>query len=823
MPDARISELPIASALTDTDLTPLVQSPGGTPVTRRATLAQIRSAVLAERGAHVRDYGAKGDGITNDAPAIQAAVNDLQNRGGGTLAFGPRTYRIASPVTVSASMVRLQGAGFSEAGGAGQGTWLVIDGTGFTPFTFTGVTARGSAVRDIAVQQNHPTSFGPSWAPADHPFVFRVEDCLGGVEFDNVLLARVNRGIYCRNSGRLDIRRLRGQVFTTGVEIDECLDVPRIHNLHFWPFWSADDSVVRWSQANGDAMVFRRCDGVFVDQAFVLGYRSMFRFAASPAGAPAERAGVTTKFYIGQAYADFVKHGVWIEANGTDGQIANLTTQGEIFNAGGAPVAGGAGILVDASNTRLQIGNLRVDDAEDNAIRVNGSGNRIDLFALRCVTFNTRSNGAAAIHLADSGAAAPNAVYLGASPLLENGNGGPLVNSGTNAVLAMQAPSGRTARPGLAVGSGDTGLHQPAAGTIAASAGGVEVLRATSAGGVTLGAAPGGHALEVSTPIGGANRVLVGGGATGSPVAVQAQGADASIGLALVPKGAGALMAQVPDGAVGGGNARGANAVDWQTTRTAATQVASGSNAVLAGGTGNTASGQYAALLGGSTNTAGGQSAVLGGGSNNSANGTHAVTAGGSWNWCSGTNGVVSGGTGNGNNGNYAWIPGGNNAHTRGTYARGAWSAGIFSTQGDAQAGEFVLRRQTTDATATRLTADNVAPVTTNQVILPNNGTFQVRLLVVARQVGGSAGTVGDSAGWELTALMRRGASAAATTLIGSSGASVAPLYSDAGAAAWRVGLAADTTNGGLAVNATGEANKTINWVARVLSIETAG
>ena len=51
---------------------------------------------------------------------------------------------------------------------------------------------------------------------------------------------------------------------------------------------------------------------------------------------------------------------------------------------------------------RVQIGNLRVDTVEDNPVRLEGSGNRLDLFSLRCVRFNTRGNGAAAIHLAEA-------------------------------------------------------------------------------------------------------------------------------------------------------------------------------------------------------------------------------------------------------------------------------------------------------------------------------------------------------------------------------------------------------------------------------------
>ena len=358
MPDVRISELPAATTPTDADLAPLVQSSGTTPETRRATVAQLRAAVLADRGAHVRDYGAVGDGVTNDAPAIQAAINDLKTKGGGTLSFGPHVYRIGSAIVLADATIRLQGAGFTEGPSPAQGTWLTIDATGFTPFTFTGIYTRGAAVRDIAVAQIHTAALNAAWAPVDYDFVFRVEDCLGGVDFDNVFLSNITRGIYARNSGRLDIRRLRGQVLRTGVEIDQCLDIPRIHSVHFWPFWTSDNNIIRWSQANGDALVFRRCDGVFIDQAFVLGYRSMFRFTSSASG-------ITTKFYIGQAYTDFCQYGVWIEANGTDGQIANLTSQNEIFAGAGAPLAGSSALRVDGSNTRVQIGNLRIDAVED--------------------------------------------------------------------------------------------------------------------------------------------------------------------------------------------------------------------------------------------------------------------------------------------------------------------------------------------------------------------------------------------------------------------------------------------------------------------------
>ncbi len=133
-----------------------------------------------------------------------------------------------------------------------------------------------------------------------------------------------------------------------------------------------------------------------------------------------------------------------------------------------------------------------------------------------------------------------------------------------------------------------------------------------------------------------------------------------------------------------------------------------------------------------------------------------------------------------------------------------------------------MLRRQTGDATPGRLTADGAAPGGANSVNLPANATYLVRLMVVARQVAGAAGTPGESAGWTVEALVRRGASPAATAVVGGGSGALAPAFADAGAAAWRLAIAADTANGGIAVSGAGEANKTVYWVARVLSVEVA-
>lgn len=281
-----------------------------------------------------------------------------------------------------------------------------------------------------------------------------------------------------------------------------------------------------------------------------------------------------------------------------------------------------------------------------------------------------------------------------------------------------------------------------------------------------------------------------------------AYGGSAASGTTILRVGGG-QVAQVPDSTATAGNARGAGGVDWQTSRSVNTQVASGINATLAGGTNNTVSGAQAACGGGAGNVISGANAACPGGSTNITNATN------------------------------SWCPGGERGSVQGQTGSGAWASGNFTVNGDAQSREFVLRRQTTDATATRLTADNGAPSGSNTIGLQNNGTYRLKLLVLAEQTAGSAGTAGDCASWEVDVLIKRGASAGTTSVVAirtvtaapalasvAAGTDIAPGMSDAAAAGWRLIIAADTANGALAVSGKGEINKTIRWFARVLGGE---
>ena len=249
--------------------------------------------------------------------------------------------------------------------------------------------------------------------------------------------------------------------------------------------------------------------------------------------------------------------------------------------------------------------------------------------------------------------------------------------------------------------------------------------------------------------------------------------------------------------------------------------VASGAWSVVCGGSKNTASGLGAVVVGGGdgtstyANTASNNGTFIGGGILNNVGGQYGAIVGGGLSNASGQYGFVGGGYNNLANGGFSTVSGGGFGTARsitGNTVFGASFIPIAFATGVSQAALLVLAVQTTDATATVLRSDNNAASGTNQVILPNNSAYFFRGEIISGKTAG-----GDTKGWTIEGVIKRGANAAATTLVGST---VTSLYADAGAATWTIGLTADTTNGGLTVTFTGQAATTIRTVCQIRTTE---
>jgi hypothetical protein len=257
----------------------------------------------------------------------------------------------------------------------------------------------------------------------------------------------------------------------------------------------------------------------------------------------------------------------------------------------------------------------------------------------------------------------------------------------------------------------------------------------------------------------------------------------------------GAFSLQVPDGTTKGGNARGIGAIDLQTNRGGANQVASGAYSIAMGynnivsgfaslgtGYGHTASGSYSVAMGYANTVSGYYSVAIG--ANNTVSGYYSVALGSR----SSTNSIVS---------------------------KLVVGSAFSAITGAYQHGQLGLGAITTDATATVLKADTNTVSATNQCTLQNNNALSFTIEVVARNTG-----TGMAGRWETKGLIKRGANASTTALVGTPTVTLTNGDAEAWIAAGSVAITPDTTNGALSVTVTGAASTTIHWFAKILTTE---
>jgi hypothetical protein len=275
--------------------------------------------------------------------------------------------------------------------------------------------------------------------------------------------------------------------------------------------------------------------------------------------------------------------------------------------------------------------------------------------------------------------------------------------------------------------------------------------------------------------------------------------------LVLTPKGSGAfILGRKPDGTAVGGNARGARAVDLQTSRTAAAQVASGSESFTAG-TACLASGIYSVAIGRSNTSSGTASVALGVAC--SASGQNSFVSG--WgNVASGIGAATWGGTnvsGNSASSSFSTVLGGLGGLSN-RYAMHSHSAGAFSAQGDAQRARFVMRRKTTDATPTELFLDGASV----RLTIPSGKVLGLTINITGIKSNGSA----------VAHYLRQ---YALKNVAGTCTEVYAPVtIGTDNAAGTTIALSANDTNDALKVEVTGITSEIWRWVASVDAVEIA-
>lgn len=246
--------------------------------------------------------------------------------------------------------------------------------------------------------------------------------------------------------------------------------------------------------------------------------------------------------------------------------------------------------------------------------------------------------------------------------------------------------------------------------------------------------------------------------------------------------------------------------------------IVTGKFATIAGGYLNEASGERSMVLGGSDNKAQAYGASVSGGFRNTASGNQSTVTGGQQNTASGSGSAVFNGRNNVASAQDSMVTGGayNEAAAQDSLVRGLYGksisrgqqvtgAGTFTGKaGEAQESKFVLRRQTTDATTQNLGVDGAGVVPT----ISAGSAWLFTANVIAKSGA-------DIKVFRIEGIFNKEGTANAAVL---GTPTITTLFESAGATAWSVGTLAGSST--LNIRITGEAGKTVNWVAKLETVE---
>lgn len=379
-----------------------------------------------EGSVSLEDFKAASD--LDDTAGLQRA-HDFFGASGGVVELPLRDITVSGQVAIT-NPIWFRGKGWSETAGT-KGTRILLPSITQSPFNISGIGSKGVAFTNLSIAQTAHPNPTAGWAPAAYPPVFDCQNTGGALILDNVMGFGISKLVNSFNSGRTYLHRIYGHFFDYLLQTDQALDAARIDQIHCWPFWSLDNNVHIYTQANLLGLKFYRCDTPFIDNFFMIFGRSALWFGDRGNGA-------ASRVRAGKIQADGCAAGVIVDAsaNYVDAYIADLDVQGIQIGTAATGINGSCAIRVDGSNNSLRFGHMRGEYTGGSAIVVGGQGNRLDIatpYFARWASDGINTT-APAVSVGNSNGLL-NAVRFGGTPRFDGQASLNLVNGSTNAIF----------------------------------------------------------------------------------------------------------------------------------------------------------------------------------------------------------------------------------------------------------------------------------------------------------------------------------------------------------------------------------------------------
>ena len=232
----------------------------------------------------VREFGAKGDGTTDETAAFQAALDATGKAGGGEVYAPPGRYLFKGSlkVPVSTALVGsfqtvpahngIRDAGLPKPGDDGT-TLMPTAGAGKEDGPAFITLATNSVLKGVTIY--YPDQ-DPKAKPKPYPWAVAMTGKNPAV-IDTELLNPYN-GIDTTGTERHLIRCVHGQPLRRGIKVDQIYDIGRIEDVHWNPWWSMSEPVMKLMREEGEAFILAKTDWEYMVNCFCIMYSVGFRF-----------------------------------------------------------------------------------------------------------------------------------------------------------------------------------------------------------------------------------------------------------------------------------------------------------------------------------------------------------------------------------------------------------------------------------------------------------------------------------------------------------------------------------------------------------------
>ncbi len=230
---------------------------------------------------NVLDFGAVGDGVSDDTSAFQKALDTASKEGGGIVFVPTGKYLIKGHLSIPQD-VTLEGVWRSPT------TWskergsllLAVEGKG-NPEGEPFITLhRNSTLKGITI-------FYPEQDPEKiAPYPWTIRGIGDNCAIIDVLLVNPYQAVDFGTfpCGRHYIKGLYAQALFKGIFIDKCFDIGRIEDVHLWPFWQGH--LHPFTKENGEGFIIGRTDWEYMFNCFCIGYKIGYHFIHTKDGSP---------------------------------------------------------------------------------------------------------------------------------------------------------------------------------------------------------------------------------------------------------------------------------------------------------------------------------------------------------------------------------------------------------------------------------------------------------------------------------------------------------------------------------------------------------